>query len=241
MARVGDAAAAGVTVGAPPLPRAAARRGGTSRGTGAAGAPTGGAPTDGATPVRCAAPLAPRRCPRPAAPAYSRVPEGPLRPTNDRPSTPPRSTIESDAATLLGLLSLEFARLDTALGLCVVSVDAGRRTDELTRQFDTASFDDRVAFLRKTVDRRFGDADPAREAYAAWLARADDARRARNHLVNGRVGFDPDTGRVVSVIGLPTSQDRRTRRYALDELRALVEALRALHADLGALRERFPL
>jgi hypothetical protein len=43
------------------------------------------------------------------------------------------------------------------------------------------------------------------------------------------------------VIGLPTSQDRRTRRYALDELRALVEALRALHADLDALRERFPL
>ncbi len=164
-----------------------------------------------------------------------------MRTTNDRPSTLPRATIESDAATLLGLLSLEFARLDTALGLCVVSVDAGRRLEELTRQFDTASFDDKVAFLRKTVDRRFGDGEPAREAYTAWLARADDARRVRNHLVNGRVGFDPDTARVVSVIGLPTSQDRRTRRYALDELRTQVEALRALHADLGALRERFPL
>lgn len=164
-----------------------------------------------------------------------------MQPTNDRTSTPPRASIESDAATLLGLLSLEFARLDTALGVCIVSVDAGRRLDELTRQYDKASFEDKVAFLRKTVDRRFGDADPAREAYTAWLARADDARRVRNHLVNGRVGFDADTGRVVSVIGLPTSQDQRTRRYALDELRAIVGELRTLHADLATLGERFPL
>ncbi len=63
----------------------------------------------------------------------------------------------------------------------------------------------------------------------------------RNHLVNGRVGFDADTGRVISVIGLPTSQDQRTRRYA--PRGAAHDRRRAahLHADLAALRERFPL
>ena len=97
-----------------------------------------------------------------------------MQPTNDRIGTPTRASVESDAATLLGLLSLEFARLDTALGVCIVSVDAGRRLDELTRQFDKASFEDKVAFLRKTVDRRFGDAH-AGERIATLLARGPAA------------------------------------------------------------------
>lgn len=227
--------------------------GGAARRRAVAGLPS---PRDRTPPFaarRTAAAVAPRRlsaAPCRSPPAAARAGAAPptvafrrvaLPTTNDRPSPTARASIESDAATLLGLLSLEFARLDTALGMCVVWADGGRQLDELTRRFETASFDDKVAFLRKTVDRRFGDADPAREAYTAWLARADDARRVRTHLLNGRVGFDPDTGRVVSVIGLPTSQDRRTRRYALDELRTIVGALRTLHADLGVLRERHPL
>jgi hypothetical protein len=152
-----------------------------------------------------------------------------------------QQTLEESAANLLGKMLFEFARLDMALGLCIVWVEGGRRLEALTKQAAQFSFHRRLDFLAQCVDSSLPKGSKRHTAYSEWLKMAHISRLQRNELVHGRWGVDAAQNQVVNVVGLPTSPDQREVRYSLEELNAVLVELHRLQVRLSRLRERWPL
>ena len=126
-----------------------------------------------------------------------------------------RVELEDAAALLLGRMQFEFSRLDMSLGLCAVWVEDGRRLEELNPQVVAMTFHKRLEFVEKAVHALSPACSEAKEAYQAWVCRANAARLTRNSLVHGRWGVEPMTNRVVNVVGLPTSSEQREVKYTI--------------------------
>lgn len=148
--------------------------------------------------------------------------------------------LEEGAATVLGRILFEFSRLEMQLGLCLVWVDGGTRVEQLTRRYENANFMDRLNGLREWVETLPSESAP-RISYESWLLRTDRARKLRNELVHGRWGIDLSRERVVNVVGLPTSDNRRTVNYSLEDLWGVLVNLQSLRSDLQRLRHESPL
>lgn len=152
-----------------------------------------------------------------------------------------REALEQTAATLLGKMLFEFARLDVVLGLCVVWVDDGKHLKALTKQASDFSFKKKLDFLTQFVERSLPVGSKQRIAYTEWIEQAHTARLRRNELVHGRWGVDPVQEHVINVIGLPTSPEQREVRYSLQDLESVLEELKQLQVRLRELRDKWPL
>lgn len=102
-----------------------------------------------------------------------------------------RNTLEEAAATLLGRMLFEFARLDVALGMCIVCADVYRDREILMSEVSSLSFHKRLKSLNQFVETAFVEGSKKRTAYAEWIQRTRTMRLLRNDLVHGRWGIDP--------------------------------------------------
>ena len=149
--------------------------------------------------------------------------------------------LEEKAATTLGRILFEFSRLEMELGLCIVWVENGARLEQLTRKYEDKNFNERLEFLRESVDRTLPKGSKRHSAYAAWLDRADSARKVRNELIHGRWGVEAANERIVNVIGLPTSPNQRSVYYSIEQLEGVLDNLRELLTGLRTLRHQWRL
>ena len=149
--------------------------------------------------------------------------------------------IERNAATLLGQMLFEFARLETGLSLCVVWLDEGKRLEALTKQIAGVSFHKKIEVLENFISTALPTGSKRHQAYATWIEQVNAARQQRNELVHGRWGVDGTRECVVNVIGIPTSTEQREVHYTLDELKSILTELQRLQKRLSQLRSNWPL
>lgn len=149
--------------------------------------------------------------------------------------------LENGAASALGFMLMEFARLDMNLGLCLVWVDGGAELDRLTKAVSEMSLKAKLDALAGHVASKLPAGSKRHAAYTAWLERSHKIRRWRNDLVHGRWGIDPHKGVVFNVIGLPTSPDQHSIEYSLEQLQAITDELASLQVELSRLRDHWPL
>lgn len=152
-----------------------------------------------------------------------------------------RRATEQAAATLLGEILFEFARLEMALGLHLVWFDAGRHLEKLTSDYSDSPFSKRLNALKQQVAVTDTSGGGLTTAYNEWIARADRTRSTRNTLVHGRWGVDSYGRHMFSIKGLPTSPDQATSIYTLETLQALIDEMQLLQNDLVKLGRRHPL
>ena len=152
-----------------------------------------------------------------------------------------RDMLEGGAAALLGRILFEFSRLDMALGLFLVWTNDGRDLNELSEKIEEESFALRLNRLEKHVGKGSLEGSEKRTAYAVWIAAAREIRTKRNELFHGRWGTDPMNGRVINVMGLPTSSAHRSTAYSVADLEGILADMRRLHGRLSELRERWPM
>ena len=158
---------------------------------------------------------------------------------NLAPPDPAIEALKRDVATRLGMMVMEFSRLEMELGLLLYWADEGRDAASMAFRLRRANFNDRLKMLRDTLAR-----DPdSHPDYRAWLAEANQARKLRNRLIHGRWGFHgPDTPAPVSnVRGDPWSDELIEVDTSLPELDAQLAQLKALRRRLAQLRETSPL
>ena len=151
------------------------------------------------------------------------------------------AALEQSVATVLGLMLFEFARLDMALGLCLVWSDHGRQIDALTTRISDYGFHRRLDYLRTLVDEAFPAGTKMRTEYGEWLTRAHEVRLTRNKLVHARWGIDPYQQHAINIVGLPTSAEQAETRYTIQELEATLAEMKSLGQSLSILRRQWPL
>ena len=151
-----------------------------------------------------------------------------------------RDANEGAAATVLGQMLFEFARLDTALGLCLVWSQRGSDVDSLTIKVAAMTFHKKLDFLRQVIELHTQEVK-MHAAYSQWIERADQARLMRNDLVHGRWGVEAYGLHVINVVGLPTSSEQRATPYTLRQLERFLDDMKMLQIDLNRLRSRWPL
>lgn len=152
-----------------------------------------------------------------------------------------REELEKAAALVLGQILFEFGRLDMGAGMCISHLEQSTSVDVLTKRAMGMSFDKRLRFLKKWIDRALVEGSREHRAYTRWIARADAARVARNELVHARWWFDGELEHAVQVTGLPNSPDQGERRYTLRELQGIHWEVIRLYRWLWNLREKWPL
>jgi hypothetical protein len=147
--------------------------------------------------------------------------------------------LRRELAQRLGLMVMEFSRLEMELGLLLAWVHGGREQEAMAARLRRANFNDRLKILRDHLASR-SDEHPG---YGPWLAEANQARRLRNHLIHGRWGFHgPEAGRPISnVRGESFLSEQTEVDFTLAELDRELERLRALRHRLRELREASPL
>lgn len=143
-----------------------------------------------------------------------------------------RQATEQAAATLLGQILFEFARLEMALGLHLVWFDSGRQLEKLTNDAVDQAFSGRLRMLERQVVLTEPAGGELTAAYRAWIARADQTRSTRNALVHGRWGVDAHGRHMFNIQGLPTSPEQVTSIYTLEALQSLIDEMKLLQNDL---------
>lgn len=152
-----------------------------------------------------------------------------------------REEPEDATATLLGRLLFEFARLDTATGLCMVWIGEGKRLEDLTGRAAAYSFHKKLKFISQHLEVALPPGSKPHTGYVQWFRRADAVRVKRNQLVHGRWDVDPYRSQVINVVGVPTSPDQTEYRFTLAELQAVLDELKQLQTELSKLRKQWPL
>lgn len=152
-----------------------------------------------------------------------------------------REALERDAALALGSALFAFSRLDMNVGLMVASIYRNTGRENQVPKADSMSFHVRLDFMEKYLA-----ADPALDIDVLalmrdWLAQAHDARAERNKLVHGRWSADPHKGKVVNIVGLPSSDAQQTIEYTIEELNAFTERFSELGSRLLQARLRWHL
>ena len=148
--------------------------------------------------------------------------------------------LETAAATQLGRLLFAFARLDVALGLCLVWAYDGKQIEMLTPKVTELTFHKKLDSLTGLIEAKFVSGSKKRSGWSKWIEQAHSTRALRNQLTHGRWGVDPYTEEAINVIGLPTSPDQREVRYSLRGLSDAVDETRRLQVRLSQLREQWP-
>ena len=152
-----------------------------------------------------------------------------------------REDMENSAASILGHMLFEFARLDVATGLCVSWVDMGRQLEAITARAMGLTFHKRLEFLSEWVGANLPLGSNRHKAYVAWLVDADAVRLRRNKLIHGRWWVDPYQDHIVNVTGLPNSPAQAEHRYTLSDLQGVLEEMKRLQSVLHGLRQKWPL
>ena len=152
-----------------------------------------------------------------------------------------REDMENSAASILGHMLFEFARLDVATGLCVSWVDEGRQLNVMTARAMGLSFHKRLKFLFDWVGKKLPVGSNRHTAYVAWLKAANAVRLKRNTLIHGRWWVDANQGHIVNVTGLPNSPEQAEHPYTLSDLQGVLEEMKRLQSVLSGLRQKWPL
>ncbi|HAT40762.1 MAG TPA: hypothetical protein DCS87_03435 [Rheinheimera sp.] len=152
-----------------------------------------------------------------------------------------RELLEEQAATLLGKVLFEFGRLEMALDLCLVWVGAGRKMDQFTDEVLKLSFKEKLDRLRNAVDNSQPVGSLGHSAYLKWTGETDSIRLLRNEFVHSRWAADGARGKIVNVLGIPTSAQQREVLYEVADLEKLLEDMKRLQDQLLQLRKNWPL
>jgi hypothetical protein len=155
-----------------------------------------------------------------------------------QPATVSNEALKHAVAQCLGLLVMEYSRLEMEVGLVLHAANGGRDGETVARLLRRADFNKRLAILRDYLGDH-ADVDPA---YRHWVNDANAARKLRNRLMHGRWDFgDPATPTFTVVRGDPFSDEQETTQMSLPELEAQLQRLKALRRRLAELREKSPL
>lgn len=149
--------------------------------------------------------------------------------------------LETGAALALGNMLFEFSRLDMNLGLCLVWAGDPEKMQSLSRGTGELAFNEKLNELAKLANAKLPAGSKRHTAYSEWIRRAHIVRQKRNDLVHGRWGGEVQKGKVVNVVGLPTSSMQCCTEYTIDELQSVNDELRNLLTELGRLRTQWPL
>jgi hypothetical protein len=147
--------------------------------------------------------------------------------------------LRARAERLLGQFLFAYAKLETALDLCLASVDEGRNFDERAKILEDASFFKKLELLN--ADACCSTPTDCTPAYTEWVRRSHALRVERNILVHGRVGFDVIRGIVIVVSSRATSKTLVSDEYSLAELEQVVGEAERLTHELNILRSTWPL
>jgi len=157
---------------------------------------------------------------------------------NAAPPDPAIEALKREVALRLGLMVMEYSRLETELGLVLYWADEGRRSEEMAAILRRADFNARLKLLRSHLRGR----ERAHAGYAEWVRDADEARRLRNRLMHGRWSIPgPSEGTVTNVRGDPFAREHEETTLTLADLDGQLADLKALRRRLAALRESSPL
>lgn len=152
-----------------------------------------------------------------------------------------QEALEHGAALALGHMLFEFSRLDMNLGLCLVWAGEPDKMQSLSKGAGEMPLNDKLAELTKLVNAKLPAGSKRHTAYTEWIRRAHIVRQQRNDLVHGRWGVEVKKGKVVNVVGLPTSSSQCCTEYTVEELATVNEELRTLQSELSRLRSQWPL
>lgn len=152
-----------------------------------------------------------------------------------------RDTTEKAAATILGQMLFDFARLDVALGLCLVWSNGGQQMEPLTRKVAELNFSKKLDLMSDLVERSFTPGSKKHIRYSQWMDSAHKLRLTRNELVHGRWGVDAYGQHVINIIGLPTSPEQRETPYSIQDLELILGEMKRLQTELHQLRDQWPL
>ncbi|MCP5144756.1 MAG: hypothetical protein H6978_08020 [Gammaproteobacteria bacterium] len=152
-----------------------------------------------------------------------------------------RDALEEQAASVLGHMLFAFSLLDVNLGLYLEALEYGETIACRTEAVEKLNFHRRIVRLEKHVEGRLPAGSERRRAYEAWIQRAQSVRLQRNDLVHGRWGVEARKGKVVNVLGLPTSGNQQVYEYSIEQLKDVLCELRELLEELARLRSDWPL
>jgi hypothetical protein len=148
--------------------------------------------------------------------------------------------LEREAATILGFMHFEYARLEMELGLFLAWEGEGRKLDQFTAAVSDLNFKKKLERLEKSAHSRYADRPLALDAYKIWLAEANRIRALRNRFFHGRWGIGAVKQKVINVVGLPTSPEQSAVGYTIAELQSELESIIKLRSELASVRKSWP-
>lgn len=152
-----------------------------------------------------------------------------------------RELLEHQAATLLGNVIFEFGRLEMALDLCLVWVGGGGQIETFTNEVLDLSFKEKLDRLRSAADGAHPDGSRRHTAYAKWIEETNAIRLRRNEFVHSRWAVDAARGKIINILGIPTSPQQREVAYDVKDFEELLEEMKRLQGRLFQLRENWPI
>lgn len=138
--------------------------------------------------------------------------------------------ILDDTAHALGLVVMEFARLEFNLGMRIAALRPGLET-----KAGETWFAQRIGILEDAARRRFDTEPVAFASHLAWIAEATALRAQRNQLVHGRWAIDPHRGMARNLVGVPFGTQTASRDYTPDDLLAFRDRILAASKALDLL------
>ncbi len=144
--------------------------------------------------------------------------------------------LKRKAATDLGMMLFAYGELERDLSLCVVWMNEGAGLEVLTREIVDFSMDKKIEVLRRLVKQNLSYKPEIQRGFEDWIGRIDGIRMMRNRLAHGRWWFDPHSGEIVNISGIPTSPKQNEERYAEEGIEIFVKKIRSLQKDLQKLR-----
>ena len=137
--------------------------------------------------------------------------------------------ILDETAHALGLVVMEFARLEFNLGMRIAN-----ELPRLEAKAGDTLFAQRIGILEDAARRRF-DKQPVMFAnYLAWIVEANALRAERNRMVHGRWTIEANKGVARNVIGLPF-EEKPSKSYQVEDLLAFRDRIAAASKALQAL------
>ena len=151
-----------------------------------------------------------------------------------------REHLEHQAATLLGKVIFEFGRLESSLDLCLVWVGGGSQIAKFTDEVLKLSFNEKLGRIRCATDRSHPAGSRRHGAYVKWIEQTNAIRLRRNEFVHSRWAADGVRGKIVNVLGIPTSPQQREVLYEVRDFDELLDEMKRLQVRLFQLRESWP-
>lgn len=150
-----------------------------------------------------------------------------------------RAALQRDAETLLGRFLFAFARLESALDLCLVWVSEGKDLDQRTIDIEKQNFSKKLELL--FADAQRSACEDSVRLYGKWLESAQTVRKRRNILVHGRLAVDVRYDGLTVTLSRATSTAPSSVHFNLKDLQRLIAECESLMHKLSDLRISHPL